>query len=129
MKAALVLSVLATSSAIAFGASPSQFQFSGEVHANQEVSMAFGLAVAPGFAQIVDLPAGLKLEVSSPREDGESAQTYVRLLHASNSGFRVLHEARSTGSAAYKRSFSYLVCGSVVTFLTPAPAITPQCKP
>ena len=129
MKVVLVLSVLATSSALAVGASPSQFQFSGEVHANHEVSTAFGLAVAPGYAQILDLPSGLKLEVSSPREDGDSAQTYVRLLQASSNGYRVLHEARSTGSAAYERSFSYLVCGSEVTFLTPAPATTPQCKP
>ena len=73
------------------------FHFSGEVHVQrQEVSTAFGLAVSTApepFCANRRSPsaAGLKLEVSSPRmrtKLGEGAQTYVRLLQASNRGYR-----------------------------------------
>ena len=129
MRLFFVVALLVLSASSAEAASPSQFRFSGEVQANHEATVAFGFTASPGSTQVVDLPSGLKLEVSAPSEGGNGAQTRVRLLRVSSSRSLVLHESVSTGPPSSERSFSYLVCGTKVTFLAPAPAVTPQCKP
>ncbi|MGL4576840.1 MAG: hypothetical protein ACRCV9_18785 [Burkholderiaceae bacterium] len=128
MKLASIIFATALLSAGSLGAASPEFRFSGEVKAGQLPADAFGLVVKAGYVEVLDLPSGLKLEVSAPRQDGENAKTQVRLLQANGKQYRILHEAVTTGSSANDRLFSYLVCGSQVTFYSPAPANIPVCK-
>ncbi len=122
---ALAAGLLFAGSAIPI--STSQFSFNGEVQADTNVSTAFGLKVWAGYVQFVDLEPGLRLELAAPREDGTKAVTLVRLLQEDGGYYKILHEAQISGSSTYERSFSYRVCGSEVTFFTPAPTKTPEC--
>lgn len=54
--------------------------------------------------------------------------TIAALLEEDDGYFRILHEARISGSSKVERSFTYRVCGAEVTFFAPAPYRTPQCK-
>jgi hypothetical protein len=127
MKSASIAAVLVLAGSQAF-ADPGTFQFSGEVQAGNLIAEAFGQSVALGHVRVLELPSGLRLELSAPRQDSEGAQTRIRLLQASGEQFRVLHEATTIGPASVDRSFGYLVCGQEVTFLTPAPRVSPACR-
>lgn len=128
MKPACVVAAVALFMTGAASANSAEFRFSGEVKSGDLSPLAFGLSVEARHMQVVDGPAGLKLEVSAPRDDGPKAEYLVRLLKAVGGHYQVLHEAKTIGSSAQERSFSYLVCGSEVTFITPAPQVTPLCK-
>lgn len=128
MKHAFVVSAVALVMAGTASANSGEFRFSGEVKAGNVPALAFGLSVETRHLQVLEAPAGLKLEVAAPRDDGPKAEAQVRLLKAVGGQYQVLHEAKTIGSSAQERSFSYLVCGSEVTFFTPAPPVTPQCK-
>ena len=115
-------------SASALSAPLSEFRFSGEIQADQFRSNAFGLAVESGYVQFLDVEPGLRLELAAPREDGDDVVTQVRLLREDEGYYKILHEARITGSSEVERSFTYRVCGSEVTFFAPAPTKTPGCS-
>jgi hypothetical protein len=128
MKRQLALCTALLTSTAAVPASLSEFRFSGEIQADQLRSTAFMLPVATGYVQFLDLEPGLRLELAAPREDGDEAVTQVRLLQEEDGYYRILHEARISGSSEVERSFTYRVCGSEVTFFAPAPTKTPGCS-
>jgi|GEM_PF-5664766 len=128
MKHAYVVTAVALFMTGAASANSGEFRFSGEVRSGDLSPLAFGLSVETRHLQVVEAPAGLKLEVAAPRDDGPKAESLVRLLKAVGGQYQVLHEAKTIGSSDRERSFSYLVCGSEVTFITPAPQVTPLCK-
>lgn len=104
------------------------FQFSGEVVVDNKTPLAYQVVVLPNRVVVIDAPGGLRLEVISPREDGPTAEAQIRLLKPQGQGeFVVLHQAHSAGPAKATRSISYRVCDGVVTFLTPAPVVSPNC--
>jgi len=128
MKRLLALCATLLASTSAMSASQSEFRFSGEIQADQLRSTAFILPVVTGYVQFLDLDPGLRLEFAAPREDGDEAVTQVRLLQEDDGYYKILHEARITGSSEVERSFTYRVCGSEVTFFAPAPTKTPACS-
>lgn len=128
MKNACAVTAVALFVTGAASASSGAFRFSGEVKSGNLPPLAFGLSIKTRHVQFVEVPAGLKLEVAAPLDDGPKAEALIRLLKAEGGQYQVLHEAKTIGSSAEERSFSYLVCGSEVTFITPAPQVTPLCK-
>jgi hypothetical protein len=128
MKRLIALGAGMMVSTSAVSTSQSEFRFSGEIQANQLMSTAFIQPVAAGYVRFLELEPGLRLELATPREDGDKAVTLVRLLLQDHGDYRILHEAHITGSSQIERSFTYRVCGSEVTFFAPAPTKTPQCN-
>ncbi len=128
MKHACAVTAVALLMTGAASANSGEFRFSGEVKSGSLPPLAFGLSIETRHVQVVEAPAGLKLEVTAPRDDGPKAEALVRLLKAVGGQYQVLHEAKTIGSSAQERSFSYLVCGSEVNFITPAPQVIPPCK-
>ncbi len=105
------------------------FQFNGEVQKDSLRSSAYGLSIKLGQVAMFDMPGELKLQIATPKQDDERAVAVVRLLRptAGPNRYEILHEARTVGASGKERSISYLVCGEQVTFLTPAPQVTPTC--
>ena len=99
------------------------------MQSDQLPSEAFIQPVEAGYVRFLDLPSGLRLELTAPRDDGVDDVTIVRLLRDDGGYYKVLHEARTTAPADSERSFTYRVCGPEVTFMTPAPYVTPKCEP
>ena len=127
MKALLAAAILLTTASTAHSVEPA-FRFSGEVVVDHQTPLAYGVAVQEKRGQSIDVPSGLKLEITAGRTGGEQAETQTRLLRPIGNGqFVVLHQAQTTGSADIDRSITYRVCGDVVTFMTPAPSISPKC--
>lgn len=128
MRSALLVGACALVAASASATQDAPFLFSGEVQVGQETTEAFGLHLYAGHVQFLDLPAGVRLEVAAPREDGDEAMALIRLLQADGHNYRILHEAQTFGSSDFERSFTYRVCGDEVTFFKPAPTVTPRCS-
>lgn len=128
MKLLTIVSIASLLTCQAAMASVPEFRFAATVQADNSPVERFSQPVQGGHVRILDLPAGLKVEMAAPSQDGESAETYVRLLQRDGDTYRVLHEARRTGPSSAERSFSYVVCGTNVQFISPAPAVVPECK-
>lgn len=119
-----VASLLACQAAIA--AAP-EFRFVAAVRTDGSTVERFDVSVQSGRVRFLDLPSGIRIELAAPLREGETRQTYVRLLQRDGDTYRILHEARRIAPASVERSFSYAVCGTSVQFVSPDSATEPVC--
>jgi hypothetical protein len=120
-----VASFLACQAAMA---SAPEFHFAAAVRTDSSSVERIDLSVQAGHVRILDLPSGVRIEMAAPSEDGETAQTYVRLLQRDGDTYRILHEARRIAPSSVERSFTYAICATKVQFVSPASAFEPECK-
>jgi hypothetical protein len=109
-------------------ASIPEFHFTATVQKDGAALEHLDMSVRAGYVRILDLPSGIRIELAAPSQDGEKAQTYVRLLQREGDAYRILHESQRIAPSSVKRSFFYAICGESVQFISPASGSQPECK-
>jgi hypothetical protein len=115
------------SAALSASAAVRTYHFEFTVQVDKDEPIVVSATLPPGTRNTLQANGRISFEVETPLSVGESSVTVVRIIDSS-SGIPVVRDtSRRQGSVETQRRFTYLVCGSNVTFISPTPAQTKTC--
>lgn len=124
MKAIAASAVFLSSSLAAFAAMPEQVQFVGSIQHDDQMPITFDLHLPSKQSATLKLADGSTLELVTP--GGQTSPDGARIRLLSPTG-EILHTATVPDTSLASTSFAYRVCNGHVTYMSPAPAVVPDC--
>ena len=96
------------------------FLFNGSISIGNSNSKNYEIFIPSGYVRYIDFEEGLRLEFSTPRQDGDDAMTITKWMRKDGKNYRVLKVVKTIAPSKNVRSFSYAVCGEEIASITPA---------
>lgn len=96
------------------------FLFSGTISIDDSNSKNYELFIPSGHVRYIDFEEGLRLEFSTPGQDGDDAMTVTKWMRKDGKNYRVLKVVKTIAPSESVRSFSYAACGEEIASKTPA---------
>lgn len=124
MKAVAVMVLLTSVSLVASAAAPEHVQFTGTVQQDLASPVIIDLHLPSRQDATVRLSDGSTLELATPGSRSSADVVRIRLLDPTGA---VMHTATVPDAGTISASFAYRVCAGEVTYISPAPAVMPDC--
>ena len=108
----------------ASAAAPERVQFTGTVQQDGAAPVSLDLQLPSRQVATLRLSDGSSLELATPGSAASPDTARVRLVSPSG---EVMHTATIPDAGIISTSSAYLVCKGEVTYISPAPAVSPAC--
>lgn len=102
--------------------------FSISIAGTGMASRTLELEAPPRGKTVVETLGELTVELTPRQSDHPSSTAIVRLLRNQDGTRMVLHTARVAEHSQDKVQMAYLLCDDTVTFMSPAPQVSPGCR-
>ena len=123
MKVVIAAIVVLAAAFCAHAGTAESVQFIGLVARDNATPLRFDVQVPAKQHATIELNDGSKLTLAAPGDSG-NANAAARLVSASG---QTLHNATFTDPTLASTSVASLICGSQVTYFSPAPSDIPDC--
>ena len=125
MRALSVLVLLSV--ALSASAAVRTYRFEFPVQVDKAEPIVVSATLPPGTKHTLQASGRISFEVETPTSVDESSATVVKIVDSSSGTPVVLDTSRRYGSVETQRRFTYLLCGSNLTFISPTPAESKTC--
>jgi len=124
MKTVAAVTVLLSSSLASFAATPEQVQFIGSIQHDDLTPVTFDLHLPSKQSASLKLADGSTVELVTPGGPANPDGARIRLLSPAG---EVMHTATMPDPSLASTSFAYKICNGQVIYMSPAPAVVPDC--